>query len=785
MSTLHRAAHVTMIMKLLLSILTALLQTCTGDKSCKIWSSAGHVVQRTSTFRVYCTFNVECRPSMYAGHPPKPQEHQKHNSTTIYLDVVSLTEGRTFSCDCDDIKSNTDDKPDSCGLDISAGYPPDLPTTFSCVYHISFAVVCSWASGQETYIRNDQQLWVRTFTHNASGGSKSFRVSAEGSPSARARFTLDSSVQVISVRARVTNKLGSAETPETNYTLSDIMMPSAPVLHQVDCSSRNCSVKLKQSPSTHHLDINYKVEDDAHWTHPHWVVANGSALVQSLLPYKPHHFRARSRFKTGLWSDWSRTVSRWTQEEAPARALDTWYAVEDRSMRVYWKKLEVSAARGNILNYIITSQNSTFRPNASSDKQNYPVPFCLNCDITVSACNKRGCSPPANITIHTAKTKPLLVSVINNHNVTISWRQGVSAPLPLEHVIEWFPKGQKLDELQWLRLDPNISHFVIKDMEPFVCYDGAVYVFNKNSVERLEFTDINTAVMVPTAGPSVEEKLEGTTVTVTWPELHISQRGGCITKYTVYLKESSSEKAYNVSASQRSLVLRDLTPGSHSIWITASTAKGESQPGQKVNFFIQQDSEMVLIVTLALVFILLMFILCAYQMSAVKERILVHFQFCLPDIPDPANSKWAKDCLKEKGKVNLQLQLSTSTVSEEDLVFVDIQELPRPLLLPQTSLSLDSESSTPLYPRSTYIKSFSHDSDSSGHTQTCSLDTNETDYISSHGTSDMLEVGEDDEDLPTFPSHSFFQEPLDFGPKLTLDAVRIDGTDFFSLVIDQ
>lgn len=160
-----------------------------------------------------------------------------------------------------------------------------------------------------------------------------------------------------------------------------------------------------------------------------------------------------------------------------------------------------------------------------------------------------------------------------------------------------------------------------------------------------------------------------------------------------------------------------------------------------------------------------------------------------------------RPCLPLKqGKMKLQLQLSNSSVTKEEEkepVLLDVEELPKQScdicaptdeslqLPPQTSLSPLTEPDVLLYPLTTYIKSFSHDSDSSNHTQS-SLDTT-FDYISSHKPGLMDEEDHEEEDdreefvdtLGFFPSHTIVMEPLEFGGKLTLDAVKIDFGDFF------
>ncbi|MED6261430.1 hypothetical protein ATANTOWER_005125, partial [Ataeniobius toweri] len=98
------------------------------------------------------------------------------------------------------------------------------------------------------------------------------------------------------------------------------------------------------------------------------------------------------------------------------------------------------------------------------------------------------------------------------------------------------------------------------------------------------------------------------------------------------------------------------------------------------------------------------------------------------------------------GKMNLQLPSHNSSFTdlENETILVDVEELCRQIsdsstarnnpsqFSPATATGQETELSALLYPPlATYIKSLSHDSDSSSHTQT-SLDTT-VDYISSHG----------------------------------------------------
>lgn len=786
-----------------------LVQLCIGEKSCAIWSSAGRLVQRGTSFKMYCTFHCRCRGSMYSDHPPTLQSHKELNSTTIYFNVVNITKNRTYSCQC-----NCHPALDPCGLDISTGYLPDPPKNLSCIYKVlnnnSGDVLCTWNRGRDTFLQNSTVLWVRTVSGNHTSEPAQHTVSRD---LLSVSFPVLRSVPLIHVWVQARNQLGSAVSSTINYTLSDIATPPTPALGQPKCSSRQCLIQVEQCVRTQHLEIQHKADAEQTWT-SYSVQRVQMRTVQdwsisSLEPYTLYHFRARSKFGTGLWSQWSTNLSSWTQEEAPAKELDVWYA-EDASdlqfLRVYWKEANISIARGKIIEYTVR----VFSPdsgldnvtNVGSDARNCSVRIRANCEVTVWARNSKGLSPPARIPARhtTAKSSQDVRVTAGDRNVTISWRTPGTAPPLASYVVEWYPEGQKMEELGWVRLGRRDDHAVITGLKPFECYEGAVYVFyEESSVSRTVFSGVSTLESAPKVGPSVQESVEGRTVTLTWTELPRSKRGGCITNYTIYLENSSGhQRRYSAAPSDTVYIIPDLSPGVFSLWMTASTAEGEGPAGLKLKFLIQQESPQSTFIACGVVFLVMSLLVCLFQNSAVKQKFKVFFHCLMFDVvPDPANSKWAKECTQEKGKMNLQLQLSNSGANEEedDPILVDVEELPgrnsgvsastniTSQLPPQISQSPGTQPpATQLYPLTTYIKSFSHDSDSSDHTQT-SVDTTTTvDYISSHGLADMEEEDQEEteEMLCFFPSHNVFIGPTDFGGKLTLDAVKINFcSDFF------
>ncbi|KAG7269515.1 hypothetical protein CRUP_014757, partial [Coryphaenoides rupestris] len=168
---------------------------------------------------------------------------------------------------------------------------------------------------------------------------------------------------------------------------------------------------------------------------------------------------------------------------APDQRLDAWFSrSKGNTLTVYWKALGVREVRGQLLGYRVQ-----IKDNVTGKLTNYPVgardthlalQSCGTCLVTVSAFNSIGSS------------------------------------------------------LQTLL--PTLE----TDMQPYECYDGALYVLYERTVGKSSFTAVNTLV---SGAPSVAKQVGGAAVTVTWNHLPRGQRGGCVRNYSVYIENYTKD----------------------------------------------------------------------------------------------------------------------------------------------------------------------------------------------------------------------------------------------------
>ncbi|XP_076870906.1 interleukin-12 receptor subunit beta-2 [Brachyhypopomus gauderio] len=762
-----------------------------AEQICIVHSSKE--VHMGSSFQVSCISKKVCKKSIYQDGVEK-NNAINFNSTVAVINVVNLTQSTTFTCKCGNHL-------EPCGMDITPGYPPEVPQNLTCVQEgESNKVKCTWTMGLEMFFRTTSYLWVQGTPPNWY-----LSVPPHGKTRSGSFSILDKQTQ-FSVWVTANNSLGSTKSSVLNFTRNDIVKPLGPNITKVECSSRQCQLHTDKAKNIQLVEIQYgtglEMQNTTFFNH------TGSWTITSLSPYTQYIFKIRWRrnLTTGLWSEWSMTRHK-TDEEVPLSMLDAWYIdkatkADIKSSEVLWKELSQSEARGDILSYSVSVVDKweavNIRTNITPPKRSHSVP-CSLCNVSISAINSKGQSPPRVIQLQPMSLLQVEVSYVrvSNHSVALSWPATVNTVT--EYLVEWYPVGRK-QQLQWIRVKQQLNTVNITGLKPARCYKGAVVYLHSSGAGKAVFSGISTWQSVPQHGPDCFPSVTSENVQVKWHEVPVEKRGGCLKKYTIYLGDVKGQiQSYSVLHPQTHFTISGLTPGQrYKLWVSAWTEAGEGPKGSEVLFITKDSQSLLAEASLFLVlsvgfafFLTCLILLCACQFSSVHRRLSRCCHCLMPSIvPDPANSKWAKECASEKGENKLQLHLSDSSVSEEEPDTIEVQEVPQEKLLqgetlPATGdLNLQEQelcaSPAPHQSNiiSSYLKSYSQESSFSNTTRSTDITV---DYISTHEV--MSEDDDNDEEVEAMgffpcPQSPFLEPLISFGGKLRLDAVKIDCSDF-------
>uniref|UniRef100_A0A671T0H6 Interleukin-12 receptor subunit beta-2-like n=1 Tax=Sinocyclocheilus anshuiensis TaxID=1608454 RepID=A0A671T0H6_9TELE len=701
---------------------------------CTVRSSKGEEVLLGSNFTFSCIFNKQCTKLIFRNGT---QIKYKKKTKRIFRN------GTTFSCRCEE-------NPEPCGLDIKPGYPPDIPQNLTCVQKMnSHNVSCIWTTGRGTIIDTTCQLRVH--------GDLGYESIMNSTGFCHSTFPIKSSIMSqLVVLLNVSNTLGSKTSGPHTINLINI----GKEIPKLIISNNKKSETIQLNISSLHPDTTYNFQ-----------------------------IRRKINHTVGLWSDWSQPEQKKTKEEAPDKALDVWYLQElkppqskSKCLRIFWKELNISDAKGKIQRYNISVQEQKGKRNsitAVPPSRNQSI-CCSNCSVSVSAVNSEGQSPVKIIQLRFPGLVTGLLShrPLNNHSIALFWPKLDIAGT--EYVVHWYPVGN-IEGIQWIRVVDTTAH--ITGMQPQECYQCAVTALRSSGPKMATIKGISSWQSAPEQGPVPQLGWkESESLSVTWSEIPQKKIRGCLKKYTVYLIDKLKGDIHNFSVvhPKRQYVISGLSPRQcYNLWVTAWTDAGEGPRGSDLPFCTPSDSERMLsLVILAGGGVLLacLILLCICQFSSVHKRFLCCCQCLLPIIPDPANSKCAKTYADDQVNVwkcpcrlemKFYLDQCDSSVNEEP-DNVEVEEVPYPRIC-------------------TYIKSFSQESSSSDATQITRITDITEDYISTHGA---ISGGEEEDEyeeeerslneFELFPStHSPFLEPLVLtGGKLTLDVVKIDCSEF-------
>ncbi|KAM5265521.1 interleukin-12 receptor subunit beta-2 isoform 2-T5 [Hipposideros larvatus] len=503
--------------------------------------------------------------------------------------------------------------------------------------------------------------------------------------------------------AKVTaiNNLGSASSFPSTFTFMDIVRPPPPSdirIKFVNASVSRCTLQWRDENLVLLNRLRYRPSNSRSWNMVNTTNAKGRHDLLDLKPFTEYEFQVSSKLHLykGIWSDWSEALRIQTPEEEPNGTLDVWYTKQNidynrQQISLFWKNLSVSEARGKILHYQVTllevaGGKATLQNITEHTSWTWVIPRTEKWAVAVSAVNSKGSSLPTCINITDLCGAGLLApgQVSANSegvdNIVVTWEPpGKAASAAQEYVVEWrelYLGAVMQTPLNWLRSPPyNVSASISENIKPYICYEIRVHALSRGQ-GGCNSTRGNSKHKAPLSGPYINAITEEKgSILISWDEIPAQEQMGCILHYRIYWKEQDSNSQPQLceipyKAPPNSHLIGSLQPRvTYVLWMTALTAAGESPQGNEREFCLQGKANwstfVALSICIGITFTMGIFSVCYFRQKVFVLLAALRPQWCR-EIPDPANSTWAKKYpIVEKAQLPLDRLLTDWSASEE------------------------------------------------------------------------------------------------------------------------